>query len=75
LKNLLDKLGFSEEMVESLLEDVETHCFRNQMDEKEFVSKIDEMSKLVDSLDVPIHEIPSYIDQKIKQSKKLDLEI
>ncbi len=69
LKNMLDKLGISEEKVESLLEDIETHCFRNQMDEKEFVSKI------VDSLDVPIHEIPSYIDQKRDESENLDIEI
>lgn len=71
----MDKVGFSEEMVESLLEDVETHCFRNQMDEKEFVSKIDEVSNLVDSLGIPIYEIPSYIDQKGRESEKLDFEI
>jgi hypothetical protein len=75
LKNMLDKLGFSEEMVESLLEDIETHCFRNQMDEKEFVSKIDEVSKLVDSLEISINEIPSYIDQKRGESENLDVEI
>ena len=75
LKNMLGRLGFSEEMVESLLEDIETHCFRNNVDEKEFVSKIGEMSKLVDSLDVPIYEIPSYIDQKRNTSENLDVEI
>jgi hypothetical protein len=75
LKNMLYMLGFSEEMVESLLEDIETHCFRNNVDEKEFVSKIGEMSKLVDSLDVPIYEIPSYIDQKRNTSENLDVEI
>ncbi len=75
LKNMLDKLGLGEEMVESLLEDIETHCFRYQMDETEFVSKIDEVSKLVDSLDIPIHEIPSYIDQRRKESENLDVEI
>jgi hypothetical protein len=33
------------------------------------------MSKLVDSLDIPIHEIPSYIDQKGEESENLDVEI
>ncbi len=75
LKNMLDKLGLGEEMVESLLEGIETHCFRYQIDEKEFVSKIDEVSKLVDNLDVPIHEIPSYIDRQREVSENLDVEI
>ncbi len=45
------------------------------MDEKEFISKIDEVSKIVDSLGISIYEIPSYIDKKKKTLENLDVEI
>ena len=72
LKNMLDKLGLSEEMMEPLLEDIETHCFRGGLDINQFVSKIREVSKLVDNLGISISEIPSYINQKNEEIKNLE---
>lgn len=58
--------------MESLLEDIEIHCFRDGLDINQFVSKIDKVSKLVDGLGIPVCEIPSYIDQKKKEIKNLE---
>ena len=67
LKKVLDELELSEEKVESLLEEINIHCFRKEIDCKEFVSKIDEVSKLVNNLEVSIYNIPSYIDKMTNQ--------
>jgi hypothetical protein len=75
LKKVLDRLELSEEKVESLLEEIDTHCFRQNINNKEFVSKIDEVSKLVNNLDVSIYNIPSYIDKMTKQLAELEKRI
>ena len=69
---MLDEFGLKEDMMEVLLENVETHCFRVELDINQFVSKIDEMSKLVDNIGVPICEIPTRIDQKMEEMKNLE---
>jgi chromosome segregation ATPase len=75
LKKVMDELEISEEKVESLLEEINTHCFKKEIDSKEFVSKIDEVSKLVNTLDVSLFNIPSYIDKMIKQLAELEKRI
>jgi chromosome segregation ATPase len=75
LKKVMDELEISEEKVESLLEEINTHCFKKEIDSKEFVSKIDEVSKLVNNLDVSIYNIPSYIDKMTKQLAELEKKI
>jgi chromosome segregation ATPase len=75
LKKVMDELELSEEKVESLFEEINIHCFRKEIDSKEFVSKIDEVSKLVNNLDVSIYNIPSYIDKMTKQLAELEKRI
>ncbi len=75
LKKVMDELELSEEKVETLLEEIDTHCFRQNINNKEFVSKIDEVSKLVNNLDVSIYNIPSYIDKMTKQLAELEKRI
>jgi chromosome segregation ATPase len=75
LKKVLDELELSEEKVESFLEEINIHCFRKEIDSKEFVSKIDEVSKLVNNLEVSIYNIPSYIDKMTKQLAELEKRI
>ena len=75
LKEKLDKLDLSEEKVELLLENINAYCFIQGLDEKEFVSKIDEVSDLASYLKVPIVDMPSHIRQKTEQLDLLDKEI
>ena len=72
LKKVLDELELPEEKVESLLEEINIHCFKKEIDSKEFVSKIDEVSKLVNTLDVSIYNIPSHINKMTKQLAELE---
>jgi hypothetical protein len=75
LKKLLDELELPEENVEALLEEINTHCFRHNINNKQFVSKIEEISKMVNKLDISILNIPAFINQKTKQLTELDKEI
>lgn len=75
LKNRLDELDLKEENFESFLDNMHLHCFRDGLSEKEFVSKIDELSKLVAGLGIQIYDIPSYIDQREKEIDRLEVAI
>jgi hypothetical protein len=57
--------------VEVFLEAINIHCFRKEMDRKEFVFKIDEVSNLDYNLDISIYNIPVFINQKTKQLPSL----
>ena len=74
LKKILDRLGLAEEKVELLIEQVNTYCFKHGMAEKEFVSKIDEICNMLDSLDFSLDDLPVYIVQKKTHLESLDKE-
>ena len=67
----MDELELSEEKVEVFLEAINIHYFRKEIDSKEFVSKIDEVSNLDNNLDISIYNIPVFINQKTKQIAEL----
>ncbi len=63
LKKVLDRLELSEEKIAVFLEEVNIHCFRQEINTTEFISKIDEISNLVKNLDFSMYNIPSYINK------------
>ncbi|MEJ7640632.1 MAG: hypothetical protein WKF36_00390 [Candidatus Nitrosocosmicus sp.] len=75
LNKKLNGLGFTEDNIEKLLDEINIHCYSNNRDEKEFVSNMDEVFNLAFSLDISPHDIPSYINKKIMQSKELDKKV
>lgn len=75
LKKILDRLGLTEENVELLIEQMNTHCFKRGMSEKEFVSKIDEICNMLDNVDFSLNDLPIYIVQKKIQLESLDKKI
>ncbi|MER5176358.1 MAG: hypothetical protein ABJB76_03995 [Candidatus Nitrosocosmicus sp.] len=75
LKKILDRLDLTEQKVELFIEEVNIHCFKQEINKKEFVSKINEVSNLVNNLDISIYNIPSYINKITKQLAGLEKEI
>jgi len=75
LKKILDRLGLTEEKVELLIEHVNTYCFKHGISEKEFLSKIDEICNMLDSLGLSLDDLSVYIVQKKIQLEALDEEI
>jgi hypothetical protein len=58
-----------------LLEKINIHCFKSNIDEIDFIDKIEQVLDLADDLEVPLQEIPFYINQKKAEILKLDKEI
>jgi hypothetical protein len=74
LKKVLDRLDISEENVESFLEEINIHCFKKNIDKKEFILKIDEVWKIANNLDVSIFNIPIHIQKLTKDLAELEKE-
>jgi hypothetical protein len=58
-----------------LIEQVNTHCFKHGVSEKEFVSKIDEICNMLDNVEFSLNDLPVYIVQKKIQLESLDRDI
>ena len=72
LKKVLDRFEMTEENVEIFLEEINIHCFKKNINKKEFISKIDEVWKIVKRLDVSIFNIPIYIEKLTKHLSELE---
>jgi predicted HAD superfamily phosphohydrolase len=67
LKKVLDRIELPEEKLELLLEEINIYCFKREMDEKEFVSKMDEIFQTANDLNIPIPDVLEKISQKKNQ--------
>jgi hypothetical protein len=74
LKKVLDRLEVTEENVESFLEEINIHCFKKNIDKKEFILKIEEVWKIANNLDVSIFNIPIHIQKLTKDLAELEKE-
>jgi hypothetical protein len=64
LKKVLDRIGLPEEKLELLIEEIRVHSFQHEMDEKEFLSKMDEIFQSAINLEIPISDVVVKISQK-----------
>jgi hypothetical protein len=67
LKKLLDRIELPEEKPELLLNEINIYCFKQEMDEKEFVSKVDEIFQTANDLNIPIPDVLEKISRKKNQ--------
>ena len=75
LRRLLEDLEITEDQIESLLEEINIYCFKQQITPKDFVLKINEVSDLAMDLQTQIHKLPSFVNQLSSQKGKLEREI
>jgi hypothetical protein len=64
LKKVLDRIGLPEEKLELLLDDISVHSLHLEIDEKEFLSKMDEILQVAYDLDIPISDVLIKLGQK-----------
>jgi hypothetical protein len=57
LKKVLDRIGLPEKKLGLLREEIKFHSFQLGIDEKEFLSKIDEMLQARQELKIPISHV------------------
>jgi hypothetical protein len=75
LRRLLEDLDITEDQIETLLEEIDIHCFKQQITPKDFILKINEASDLAMDLQTPIHNLPSFVHQLAVQKSKLEREM
>jgi hypothetical protein len=74
LKKVLELLEMTEENAELFLEEINIHCFKKNVDKKEFIFKIEEVWKIAKSLDVSIFNILTHIKNLTKQLADIEKE-
>jgi hypothetical protein len=75
LQRKLDEKGLSEEQIESLIEDVDVHCFRSGLKPEEFVNTISKVSVLSDNLAISVNGLSEYMIQEQEKLNKIRQEI
>ena len=75
LQNKLYRLGISEELAESAVEKLHVHCFTKNLEISEFLSRLDYLIDLSNSIAVPIEDLDKYIFEKVERLNRLDADI
>jgi hypothetical protein len=75
LRRFLEDRGITEDQIESLLEEIDVFCYKQQITPKDFVLKINQASDLARDLQTPIHKLPSIVHQLLNQKGKIEREI
>jgi hypothetical protein len=71
LKKKMDEMGINEDQIETLIENVNIHCFKRGLSAEKFVNTINKVSALSDRLEMPLDQLPNYITQQELELVKL----
>ncbi len=65
LKNRLNGLKLAEIQANSYLENMAIHCFKEEIDPKEFLFQINRCS-IAEYSSIPIMQLPDYLEENVK---------
>lgn len=68
LKNRLNDLKLNEIQVDSFLENIAIFCFKEQIDQKEFLFQLGRVCSIAEYLNIPIMHLPEFIEEKVKEN-------
>ncbi len=74
IKNKLDEMGISEDQVDSLIDNANTHCFKRGLTGEEYFNNVDKVCALSKNLEMPLDELPNYITQQELELEKVEKE-
>jgi hypothetical protein len=69
LKNRLNDLKLNEIQVDSFLEKMAIHCFKEGIDPKEFLFQAGRVCSIAEYLHIPIMQLPDFLEEKTKENK------
>ena len=69
LKNRLNGLKLNEIQADSFLEDMAIHCFKEEIDPREFLFQVGRVCSIAEYLKIPIMRLPDYLEEKVKENK------
>ena len=71
LKKKMDEMGINEDQIETLIENVNIHCFKRGLSAEELVNTINKVSALSENIGMPLDQLPDYITQQELELVKL----
>jgi transcriptional regulator with XRE-family HTH domain len=71
IKNKLDEMGVSEDHIDSLIDNSNTHCFKRGLTADENFNIVDKVCALSDNLGIPVDQLPHYITREKLELDKL----
>jgi hypothetical protein len=69
LKNRLNGLKLTEIQADLFLENMAIHCFKEEIDPKEFLFQVGRVCSIAEYLNIPILQLPDYLEEKVKENK------
>jgi transcriptional regulator with XRE-family HTH domain len=75
IKKKVDDMDLSEDQVESLIENINIHCFKRGLKAEEFINIVNKSVALSQKLGMPVDQLPNYIIQKELELEDLKGEI
>ena len=69
LKNKLNGLKLTEMQAGSFLENMAIHCFKEEIDPREFLFQIYRVCSIAEYLNILIMQLPDYLEEKVKENK------
>jgi transcriptional regulator with XRE-family HTH domain len=70
IKKKMDEMGINEDHIESLIENINIHCFKRGLTAEEFVNTINRVSASSENLGMPVDQLPNYITQQELELEK-----
>ena len=64
LKKKMDNMGLNEDQIDSLIENINTHCYKRGLTAEEFVNTVNKVSALSENIGMPVDQLPNYITQQ-----------
>jgi uncharacterized protein related to proFAR isomerase len=71
LRQRLEERRLNEMKLDFLIETIDVHCFRCGIAVEQFVDTIQEISALLDSLEIPVNELPQFIAKEKEELETL----
>jgi hypothetical protein len=74
IKNKLDEMDVSEDEIDFLIDNANTHCFKRGLTADEYFNNVDKVCALSENLGMPLDELPNYIIQQQLELQKVEKE-
>ena len=74
LQKRLDETGLNEDQIESLIENINIHCFKHGFTNEEFLNIVNNVCALLDNLEMPLDQLPNHIMQQQLELQKVEEE-
>jgi transcriptional regulator with XRE-family HTH domain len=72
IKNKLDKMDVSEDKIDSLIDNANTHCFKCGLTADEYFNYVDNVCALSKNLKMPLGQLPNYIIKEQSELQKVE---